>query len=335
MLTITGAGTVVVEAYRPDVGDPGPAPKDQFFAVHSAPLTIQTKDVTRVYGAPNPTFDVNYLGLVNGDSPNVILGHASYTTTATGTSDVGPYDVMPSGLVSSNYAITFQPGTLTVTPAPLLVTCANATKTYGQDDAASLTGTISGVQNGDTISATNVSTGSAATANVGNYSITAHLTGAKLNDYTLTISPGTLSVTPAPLTIRAEDQSKVYGAGLPSLSYRCDGFVNGDTYESLSVAPRVSTTVTTSSHLGSYPITATGAGAPNYTITYQSGTLRVTPATLTITAPNVSKVYGAAIPHLTPTFLTVTDFGGVDVGTRRGTRTPTGSAANCRGNGVG
>ncbi len=45
-----------------------------------------------------------------------------------------------------------------------------------------------------------------------------------------------------------------------------------------------------------------------------------------LTGPDWSKVRN---------FLIVTDFGGVDVGTRRGTRTPTGSAANCRGNGVG
>ena len=34
-------------------------------------------------------------------------------------------------------------------------------------------------------------------------------------------------------------------------------------------------------------------------------------------------------------FLTVTDFGGVDVGTQPVTRTPTGSAANCRDSDVG
>jgi hypothetical protein len=34
-------------------------------------------------------------------------------------------------------------------------------------------------------------------------------------------------------------------------------------------------------------------------------------------------------------FLTVTDFGGVDVGIHPGTPTPTGSVANCRGSGAG
>ncbi len=301
-LTITGAGDVVVEVDQPGDSNTKPASIESSFTVHPAPLTIQTKDVTRVYSAPNPTFDVSYLGLVNADGPNALNGSAWYATTATATSDVGQYDVTPGGLVSSNYAISFQPGKLSVTPAPLLVTIANGSKTYGQDDAGSLTGAISGVQNGDAISAAFVSTGSATTADVGSYSITAHLTGAKLNDYALAIHPGILSVTPAPLTIRAVDQAKVYGAGLPLLSYRCDGFVNGETYDCLSVEPHVSTTATTSCHVGNYPITASGAAAPNYTITYQSGTLRVTPATLTITAPSVSKVYGAAVPHLTPSF---------------------------------
>jgi hypothetical protein len=54
------------------------------------------------------------------------------------------------------------------------------------------------------------------------------------------------------------------------------GFVNGDTPASLSTQPSLSTTATATSNAGTYPITASAAAAPNYTISYLAGTLTVT-----------------------------------------------------------
>ena len=52
--------------------------------------------------------------------------------------------------------------------------------------------------------------------------------------------------------------------------------------------------------VGSYTdvITASGLTSTNYTITYVAGNLTVTPAPLTITANDVSRIYGAADPAL-------------------------------------
>ena len=106
---------------------------------------------------------------------------------------------------------------------------------------------------------------------------------------------GTLTVTPAALTITADNQTKVYGAALPTLTASYTGFVNGDTSASLTRCPRSRTTATATSHVRQpYTITASGAVDTDYTITYVAGTLTVTPAPLTITADNQTKVYGAA-----------------------------------------
>ena len=80
------------------------------------------------------------------------------------------------------------------------------------------------------------------------------------------------------------------------------GFVNGDTAASLTTPPTASTTATTASAVGTYPITASGAASPNYTFTYVNGTLTVTTATLTVTAANETKAYGAANPVLTVSY---------------------------------
>ena len=57
-----------------------------------------------------------------------------------------------------------------------------------------------------------------------------------------------------------------------------DGFVNGDTPLSLATLPVLSTTATSSSPPGDYPITASGAADPNYNITYVAGLLHVAAA---------------------------------------------------------
>ena len=132
------------------------------------------------------------------------------------------------------------------------------------------------------------------------YTITA--SGAVDSDYTISYATGNLTITPAGLTITADDQTKVYGAALPTLTASYTGFVAGDTPSNLSTQLTVTTTATASSQVGTYAITATGAVDPDYTISYASGTLSVTSAGLTITADDQTKVYGAGLPTLTASY---------------------------------
>jgi subtilisin family serine protease len=77
-------------------------------------LTITANNTSRQYSDPN-AFDVTYSGFVPGEGPSSLIGYATYTTTADKTTKPGTYDVMPGGLTSGNYLITFQKGTLTIT----------------------------------------------------------------------------------------------------------------------------------------------------------------------------------------------------------------------------
>jgi hypothetical protein len=85
-----------------------------------------------------------------------------------------------------------------------------------------------------------------------------------------------LTVTPAALTVTANNQGKAYGAQLPALSVSYSGFVNGDSSSSLMTQPTVTTTATAGSPVGGYPITANGAADANYIISYVAGTLTIT-----------------------------------------------------------
>ena len=91
-------------------------------------------------------------------------------------------------------------------------------------------------------------------------------------------SPLTQVVNQAVLTVTANNQSRIYGAANPTLTYTISGFVNGDTQAVVSGAPSLTTTATTTSPAGSYPITITqgSLSASNYTFTFVNGTLSIT-----------------------------------------------------------
>lgn len=86
----------------------------------------------------------------------------------------------------------------------------------------------------------------------------------------------TLNVSKASLTITANDCTKSQGEENPELTVTYSGFKNGDDASALTTLPKVTTTATTDSPAGTYPIIVSGAAAANYDITYVSGTLTVT-----------------------------------------------------------
>ena len=100
-----------------------------------------------------------------------------------------------------------------------------------------LTASYTGFVNGDSYASlmtqpTLTTTATAGSHVAGNpYTITA--SGAADSDYSITYVAGSLTVTTAPLTITANNQTKVYGADLPTLTASYSGFVNGDTAASL------------------------------------------------------------------------------------------------------
>jgi hypothetical protein len=268
--------------------------------VTKAPLTVAADDKSKIYGAATPAFTLSYTGLVNGDTSGSVTPPTA-TTTAVPGSPVGSYPINLVGGTAANYTLSLVSGTLSVTKAVLAITANNQSRPYGSANP-SFTIAYAGFVNGDTASSIAppmASTSATATSAVGSYPIT--LSGGSATNYSLTLASGTLTVTKAALTATANNQTKIYGAPNSALTISYVGFVNGDTASSIT-APIASTTATTASSVGSYPISLSGASATNYTITLVSGTLTIANATLTATANNQSKIYGAANPTLTTSY---------------------------------
>jgi len=278
--------------------------------VNGAPLTVTANSVSKIYGQ-GLTFAgsaFTSVGLLNGDT----IGSVTETSPgAAATAGVvgGSYAITPSNatggtFIPANYALTYAPGTLTVAPATLTVTANSVSKIYGQ--GITFPGpafTSVGLVNGDTIgSVTETSPGAAATASVagGPYFITAsNAAGGTFNaaNYTTSYVRGTLTVTPAPLTVTANSASKLYGQTytLAPGAFTSVGLQNGETIGS-ATETSAGTPATASVDGGPYTINISNAAGgtfslANYSPTYVTGLLTVTPAPLVITANSFSKVF--------------------------------------------
>jgi len=264
-------------------------------AVTGAPLTVTVLNASRQYGQPNPIFLSTTTGALNGDTFII-----TYSNTATITSAVGTYPINAtvSGSAAGNYTITVVPGSLSVTPASLTVTVGNATRPYGAANPA-FTSTVTGALNGDTFTNT-YSTTATVTSPVGTYPINDVVGGPAASNYTIHVTPGTLTITTATVTLNvaANNSTRTYGAANPAFTSTIDGALNGDTF-----TITYSTTAATTSPVGAYPIvpTVSGAAAGNYNVTTTNGSLTVTPAALTVTANNATRSYGTANPAFTGT----------------------------------
>jgi N-acetylneuraminic acid mutarotase len=291
-----------------------PAPTSTSLGASPGSLTYGLSEVLTATVGTNPPGGMTPTGgtVTFMDGPTTLgsvtltNGTAQFSTTRLG---AGAHTLRA---VYSGDGINFSGGStpsglsVAVTPAVLTVTASSATDVYGAA-LPPLAYTIGGFVNGDNAGVVSgspwLSTTATASSHVsgGPYAITIGAGTLWAANYSFNLVGGDLSITPAPLTIAANNATKVYGAALPPLTASYWGLVNGDSAASLATPPVLTTTAWAGSPVlpGGYAVIASGAGDPDYTISYQPGTLLVTPAPLMITANNASKLQGAAVPPLT------------------------------------
>jgi hypothetical protein len=288
--------------------------------VNTAPGTITPLALVGSITANNKMYDANNSAVIAsrtlatpiaGDTVSYIGGTAVFsdenvangkTVTGTGLSlagaDAGNYTVNTTAVTTAN-----------ITPAPLTITANDASKVYGQTATLAPTAfTTTALVAGETVgTVTEVSPeGTPATAAVpGPYAIIpSAATGGTFTpgNYTITYVNGALTVTPAPLTIKANDNTKVYGTTFTPASTAFTTPVapqNGETVGSVTETSPEGTPATAGVP-GPYaiiPSAATGGTFTpgNYTITYVNGALTVTPVPLTVTANDATKTYGQTV----------------------------------------
>lgn len=270
----------------------------------STTVPVTTPDPS-VYGTAATATATVTCGADQAPSVGTVTFHLDGTVIATGVPVINGVatTTLPATLVVGNYTLvaeytgsTVEPTLCPpssgsdghqVVPAPLVVTAGPRSKPYGT--VATFAGTeftTDGLLFDDTVnSATLVSpTGAPASATVAGstYPITpSAAVGTGLSNYTITYVNGQLTVTPVPLTVTADDKSKVYdGAvfgGPYTVSY--SGFVLGEAHTALGGALTFSGSALTAVDVGTYTdgIVPAGYASTNYTISYEPGTLTITP----------------------------------------------------------
>lgn len=158
-------------------------------------LVVTAMNAGRFYGDANPQFTGTVTGLIPGDTITV-----TYSSVADSSSSVGDYQIVPTLNDPDNhlgrYNVVINNGTLSIAPAPLSIVADDLSRGAGQPNPA-FTGTVTGVKNGEAISATFASSASIS-SQAGAYDIVPTLQdgSGKISNYAVTISNGTLTVTP-------------------------------------------------------------------------------------------------------------------------------------------
>ena len=260
--------------------------------ITKAPLSVKAGTYTKKQGEDNPEFTLTYEGFKNNETETVLTKKPTATTTATKESAPGEYAVTVSGGEAQNYELSYTNGKLIVTDADaVIVTAKSYTREYGKANPA-LEYTSSGAT---LVGVPEITCEATATSPVGTYPI--KIKQGSVTSYNVTYVEGTLTITKAPLSVKAGTYTKKQGEDNPEFTLSYEGFKNNETEAVLSKKPTATTTATKASEPGEYAVTVSGGEAQNYELSYTNGKLIITDAdAVIVTAKSYTREYGEANP---------------------------------------
>ena len=245
--------------------------------VEKAPLTIRAKNATKLFGQPNPNFDLLYLGFKNNDDENCLIRLPKVITTASTESPVGEYPITASDAAAQNYTIEYEPGVLTVTRNCLTAKVKDSSREYGADNPQFVV-EYSGFLNGDDESVITQKhqfrPEEDLTSYVGSYEVSAY--GASSPNYDFQYEVGHIFITPKHISAKVGEYYRKYGYDNPEFEIEYIGLVNGDKADVITEPTVASCAADANSNVGDYPITLSGGRGSNYEVTsFTNGVLTV------------------------------------------------------------
>ena len=238
--------------------------------VKKAPLNIAAGSYTKKQGDAMPEFALNYTGFKNNETKDVLTKQPEVSCNATEASAPGEYPVTVSGAEAQNYDISYTKGTLTITEAdPVTITAQSYTREYG--DANPVFEYTS--EGAALVGEPEIICEATETSPIGTYDIV--VKQGTVKNYNVTYVDGSLTVTKAPLAVKAGEYKIKQGEAFPEFTASYTGFKNNETETVLTKLPTLSTTATSESEPGTYEVVVSGAEAQNYDISYINGILVV------------------------------------------------------------
>ncbi len=253
-------------------------------------LSIAASNGTMTYGGTLPTISPIITGAVNGDNATT-LG-VTCTTTATSSSPVsGTYtsSCTASAIPSSTYtSVTYPTGTVQVTPATgLTIAASSGTMTYGGTVPTITAASVTGLAGSDTAASLGTITCSTTATSASPVIVSPYYPSScsvvDANYSPINYVSGTVQVTPASLTVTANNQSKNYGATLTlgTTAFTTSTLYNGNTVTGVTLTSAGAAAAAAPGTYSIVPSAAAGTGLGNYTINYVNGTLTVSALEIT------------------------------------------------------
>lgn len=211
-VTYNGSSTVPVNAGSYTVVATSADPNYSGSATGTLVISPATPSV--LWSAPSAILYGTKLSSAQLDATSSAAGTFTYTPPAGTLLSVGQH-VLTVSFTPSDTVDYSTPApvsvNLVVSQAVLSVTAANASRVYGTANPT-FTGTVSGAVNGDTFTES-FSTSATNTSNAGSYAIVPSVTGTNVNNYSVNISDGTLTITPAATTTTITSSSSTFQPG--------------------------------------------------------------------------------------------------------------------------
>jgi filamentous hemagglutinin family protein len=267
-ISATGGSDAVWRIYE---GDTSP-----LLRIFLTPLTVTAGNDARLYDGGTYSGGNGVSFSPSDYNDNKVLGTLSYGGNSQGAINAGSYAIIPSGFYSSQYGydISYANGQLTISPATLVITADNQGREYGEANPT-FAASYSGFRLDDddsVVSGLTLSSEATQASNVGSYTVIA--AGGTATNYIITHNNGVLTITPAGLTVTADDKSRKYGEANPLLTASYSGFKLTDDASVVSNLD-LATPAVQSSDAGLYRITASGGTATNYILSFVDGVLTV------------------------------------------------------------
>lgn len=274
-------------------------------------ITITSDSAEKVYDGTPLTCESSTVtdgSLAEGDSYAVASYNAAITNVAESgaPNTISVSDITFSGSwgdVTPFYNVTAESGTLSVTKRPLSLETSGGEKMYdgGALTAESYTVTSGTLAGGQNIIATDWTalTRAGSAENAADIRILAGEEDVTAN-YDISVTCGTLTVTPRPVTITTDSPTKVYD-GLAAQPYGStehgftiggEGIVEGEDYGMTWTGSATLVSDTGKENAGTFAISSDGEDITYcYDITYVFGTFTITKRPITLTSADAEKVY--------------------------------------------
>jgi hypothetical protein len=209
--------------------------------------------------------EIHYEGFKNNEGPEVLTSQPQVTCEATADSPAGNYDITVSGGEAQNYTIYCNSAILFVFNSTM--TANSYSREYGEENP------LFEYSPEQPFGLPTLSCEATQSSPAGTYDIV--IGRGNLIVDGIEYVNGTLTVTPAPLTVTVADVEIEEGEEIPVFLLSYDGWKLDDDESVLLTRPEATVDATTDSPAGDYTITISGGEAQNYTFNYVSGKLTI------------------------------------------------------------